>query len=80
MVSELDAQRAKLGFQIANTDAEDQPPAGEDVQTGQLLGQHQRVALRQDDHPGTEPQPTTDRGGEGQRDDGVQDGLAWFHG
>jgi hypothetical protein len=80
VVPELDPQRAKLGFQVADAKSENQPSAGQHVQTGQLLGQHERVALRQDDHPRAEPQAATDRGGERECHDGIQDGLGRVHG
>src|SRR5262245_18016111 len=52
---ERNAQRAELRLEIAYPHAEYEPSAREHVEGGELLGQHQRIALRQDDDPGAEP-------------------------
>ena len=42
------ADRIELAPHVADTDPEDEPPLGENVDPGQLLGQDDRVALRQE--------------------------------
>ncbi|MDT0350075.1 hypothetical protein RM445_11125 [Pseudonocardia sp. DSM 45834] len=57
-----DADGRHLGRQPSGTDAEHEPAAAEHVQARGLLRQHERVALRKDDHGGTERHPAGDRG------------------
>src|SRR5207245_3359723 len=54
LVSERDADRVELGLQEPDPEAEDEAPAGDDVDARELLRQDQWIALRQDDDPGTE--------------------------
>src|SRR5579859_2761332 len=54
---EGNAERLELLLQPAYADAELDPAAAEIVERGDLLGQHQRVALRQDNHGRHEAQP-----------------------
>src|SRR6266404_1746434 len=56
LVGERDAERVELGLQEPDPEAEDEAPAGDDVDARELLRQHQWIALRQDDDPGTELQ------------------------
>ena len=44
--AELDAERLVLELEPAGADAELGPPAGDDVERGDGLGQHGRVAVR----------------------------------
>src|SRR2546428_352621 len=74
---ERGAERAELRLQIADADAEDQPAVREPVEAGQLLGQHERVALRQDDDAGAETHAARYRGTVGQRDHRIEDRLVW---
>jgi hypothetical protein len=74
-----DADRGHLGLEVGDPDAEDQPPAGEDVEAGDLLGQHQRVALRQDDHAGAEQDALGVRGDVRERHERVEHRLLGLH-
>ena len=56
LVLEGYAERVELRLQVADAEAEDQPPAGHHVDARQLLGEHERIALRQDDDAGAEAQ------------------------
>ncbi len=60
----------------ADTDAELEPPATHAIEGGDLLGQDQRVALRQDDDAGQEAQPRRHGGGIGDPDQGIGKGVA----
>src|SRR5207247_3968819 len=53
LLSERDAERVELGLQEPDPEAEDEAPAGDDVDARELLRQDQWIALRQDDDPGT---------------------------
>ena len=61
--------RGHLRLEVADPDAEDQPAAGEHVEAGGLLGEHQRVALGEDDQAGAEQDPlgVRRRGGRARR-------------
>ena len=51
-------------------------PAGEHVDRGEFLGQHDRIALRQDNDPGAEPDSFGMRGDEAQRDSESINGVS----
>ena len=68
-----DADGRHLGRQPSGADAEHEPAAAEHVQARGLLRQHQRVALRKDDHGGAERHPAGDRGDVGQVHERVDD-------
>src|SRR3989454_3071178 len=48
LVGERDAERVELGLQVPDPEAEDEAPAGDDVDARELLRQHQWIALRQE--------------------------------
>src|SRR2546427_10573286 len=54
LVGERDTERVELGLQVPDPEAEDEAPAGADLDARDLLRQHHWIALRQDDDPGTE--------------------------
>ena len=68
------AEGVELLLQPADADAELDPPARQVVEGGQLLGQHDRVALREDEDAGGEAERRRDRGDVGQPDQRVRDG------
>src|SRR5436309_10457941 len=72
LVSERDAERVELGLQEPDPEAEDEAPAGDDVDARELLRQHQWIALRQDDDPGTELQALGVRRDERERDGRIE--------
>src|SRR5262245_6085493 len=72
LVGERDAQRVELGLQKPDPDAEDQAPAGDNVDARELLRQHQGIALRQDDDPGTELHALGVRRDERERDGRIE--------
>src|SRR5260370_6489663 len=49
------ADRVEFGFEVADSDTEDEPAAGQNIHRGKLLGQHHRIALRQYDSTRAEP-------------------------
>ena len=51
---EVGADGAELGLEVADADAEREPAAAEHVEAGDLLGQHDGVALREDHDAGRE--------------------------
>ena len=57
---------ANSGFEPADPDPEDQPPARQVVQGRQFLRERQRMAHRQHDDAGAEPHPLGHRGDPGQ--------------
>ncbi len=71
-LGEVGADGAELGLEVADADAEREAPTGEHVQRRQLLGQHDRVALREDHDPGRQPDPRRRRGGERERQERVE--------
>src|SRR5437870_12496934 len=72
LVSERDAERVELGLQEPDPEAEDEAPAGDDVDARELLRQDQWIALRQDDDPGTELQALGVRRDERERDGRIE--------
>src|SRR6185436_11644874 len=72
LVGERDAERVELGLQEPDPEAEDEAPAGDDVDARQLLRQHQWIALRQDDDPGTELHALGVRRDERERDGRIE--------
>ena len=71
-IGERRAEGAQLRLHIADSNANDQPPFRQGVEGRQLLGQQDRLALGQHDHPDREPHPAGERRHEGQRHDGLQ--------
>src|SRR5436853_594310 len=72
LVSERDAERVELGLQEPDPEAEDEAPAGDDVDARELLRQDQWIALRQDDDPGTELHALGVRRDERERDGRIE--------
>ena len=68
-LAERHAERGELGLDPADPGAEDQPPLGQVLQCRQFLGERQRMAHRQHQHAGAEPDPL----GEGRRPGQGQD-------
>ena len=56
-LAERHAERGELGLHPADPGAEDQPPLRQVLQGRQFLGERQRVAHRQYQHAGAEPDP-----------------------
>ena len=54
-------------------------PPETDVEARELLGEHQRIALRQHDDPGREADARGPRGQEGKRDERVEDRVERLH-
>ena len=54
---QLHAQRGELGLQVPHAHAEVQPPLRQHVEARGLLGEDERVALREDDDAGAEREP-----------------------
>jgi len=79
MVFELDTQSTKLRLQVANTNTKDETPDGEHVEASQLLGQDQRIALREDDHPRTQANRRSNGSCKRQCNHRIEDGLCRFH-
>lgn len=73
---ERDAERAEFLGKPADADAEDQAAAGEAVECRRLLGEHQRVALRQDDHARRQAKRRRVRGDPGEPDERIGDRRA----
>ena len=48
---------AELRLQVADADAQQEPPAGQDVDAGDLLGQGDRIALGQQEDAGAQATP-----------------------
>ena len=65
---ERNAERPELGLEVSDAHAENQAAAGEDVERRELLGQDQRVALRDDDDARREPNRRRARRGPGERE------------
>ena len=59
---EVGADRPELRLEVADADAEREPPAGQHVEAGDLLGEHDRVALRHDHDAGREADRRRRRG------------------
>src|SRR5207244_2878200 len=72
LVSERDAERVELGLQEPDPEAEDEAPAGDNVDARELLRQDQWIALRQDDDPGTELHALGARRDERERDGRIE--------
>src|SRR3989454_8716880 len=70
------AEGGALGGDPAGADAEHDAPAGERVERGDHLGGDDRVAIRDDEHSGAEPDPAGRPGDDGERHEGVEDRLA----
>ena len=68
-VPEVLAERLELDVVPAEPDAEAQPPAGEQVDLGRLLGDQRRLPLRQDEHAGDQLEPRRDRGQVAEQDE-----------
>ncbi|HMG41560.1 MAG TPA: hypothetical protein VK611_09530 [Acidimicrobiales bacterium] len=62
------SQCLQLRFDVADADADDQPPLREDVDRGQLLGQQDRVPPGEDGDAGRQPHPAGHRRQVGQGD------------
>ena len=83
--AEVVAQGLVLHRAPADADAQAQPPAGEQRDVGCLPGHERRLTLRQDQHPGGEPDPfghtgrdsRTSRTGRGTGPLGVRAGQPW---
>ena len=73
------ADGPELGLQVAGADTQHEAAAAEHVEAGDLLGEHQRLTLREDDDPGPEPHAGRGGGDEGQPDQRVQDGVGRLH-
>ena len=73
LVVERRADRVELGLQITGADAEDEPPFRHHVDARQLLREHGRVPLRQDDDAGAEPDGVGDGGDPRERDRGIEE-------
>jgi len=52
-----DTQRAELFRVPAGADTEDEAAAGDDVEGGRLVGEHERRIVGRDEHGGKQPQP-----------------------
>src|SRR5213594_4271261 len=72
LVGERDTERVELGLQVPDPEAEDEAPAGDYVDARELLRQHQWIALRQDDDPGTELHALGVRRDERERDGRIE--------
>ena len=57
----------------------EQPAVAQHVERGGLLGQHQRVALGEDDDAGAEQHPLGGGGHEGEVHQRVEDGIGGLH-
>jgi hypothetical protein len=79
-LGERHADGAHFRLEVAGTDAEDQPSLRQHVEARDLLGEYERVALRQDDDAGPEAQLRGAGRDEGQVDERVEDRVAWLHG
>ena len=73
------AERAELRLEVPDPDPHDRAPTGEGVQAGQLLREHQRVALGQDDDAGAQTRARRHGGAVRQRDDRIEDALGRRH-
>jgi hypothetical protein len=71
-VGQRRAERAQFGLEIADAEADDQSALAEHVDRRQLLGEQDRLALRQHDHPDREPHALRHGGEVRQRDDRLQ--------
>src|SRR2546427_6836001 len=70
------AEGGALGGDPASADAEHDAPAGERVERSDHLGGDDRVAIRDDEHSGAEPDPAGRPGDDGERHEGGEDRLA----
>src|SRR4051794_6158038 len=68
-----DAEGVELLAEPADADADLDPPAREAVERGQLLGQHDRVALGEDEDASRQADPARGRGDVGQPDERIGD-------
>ena len=73
------ADGGHLGLEVAGADAEQEPPAGQHVEGGGLLGEDERVPLREDDDPGGEQQPLGGGGHEAEVHERVEDRVLRLH-
>ena len=73
-LAERHADRVELLLQPARADAEQHPAPTETVERGELLGEHDRISLRQDQHAGGQVDPRRSRGEERQPHERVRDG------
>lgn len=78
-LGEPHAHRGHFRLEVAGGDAEQQPAPRQHVQAGDLLGQHHRIALRQDEDPGAQFHPLGQRGHIGQVHQGVEDRVGGRH-
>ena len=76
---ERHTDRAHLRFEVAGADPEDQPALRQHVEARHLFGEHQGVALREDDDARAEAQRRGSGGDEGQVDEGIQDRVTGLH-
>src|SRR6266540_873973 len=68
-IGQRHAERAQLRLDIADPDADGQPPLGQHVDRRELLRQQDRLPLRQHDHPEAQPHPAGQRRHVGQGHD-----------
>ena len=58
-VLEVGADRTELGLEVPDTDTERDPPVAQHVEARDLLRQHDRIALREDDDARREANAST---------------------
>ena len=73
------ADGGHLRLEVPGADAEQEPAARQHVEGGRLLGEDERVPLREDDDPGGEQQPLGGGGHEAEVHERVEDRVLGLH-